>query len=134
MEEKSREELEYSELTEDIIAAAIKVQRAIGPGMLESTYEVCLAHELRQRKHVVETQVSLPLHYEELEIPNAFRLDLVIDNCVVVELKSVNSFNDAHHAQLKTYLRFSGHVVGLLINFAAWPLKNGGIKRVLYEK
>jgi GxxExxY protein len=132
-EEKSRETLIYSELTEDIIAAAIKVQRTIGPGMLESTYEACLAYELRQRNHIVETQVLLSLQYEGLEISNAFRLDLVIDNKVVVELKSVDSLSDAHFAQLKTYLRFSDYSVGLLINFLAWPLRNGGIKRVVYE-
>lgn len=134
MAEESREKMEpylYPELTESILAAAFKVQRALGPGLLESAYAACLIHELRQKGHQVLTELEVEIDYEGLRIPNAFRLDLLVDNAVIVELKTVERLLDVHHAQVMSYLRFSGCQVGLLLNFWAWPLKEGGIKRVV---
>lgn len=120
----------HSELTDSILAAAIEVQRALGPGLLESAYEACLSHRLRQMGHTVLTQVGLDIRYEGLVVPNAFRMNLVVDDRVVVELKTAERLLDIHQAQLASYLRFSGHQVGLLLNFWSWPLKDGGIKRI----
>lgn len=120
-----------SELTERIIGCAIQVQRRLGPGLLESTYEACLAYELKKAGLSVRQQVWVDIDYDELRVERAYRMDLVVNDLVVVELKTVDLIVDAHEAQVFTYLRFSGKAVGLLINFWAWPLKDGGIKRVL---
>jgi len=134
MKEARREEFLHRELTESIIAAAIKVQRALGPGLMESAYEVCLAHELKKMGHEVLIQVPLDITYDDLHVPSAYRMDMVVDGLVVLELKTVDALIDLHHAQLFSYLRFSGLEVGLLLNFWAWPLKDGGIKRVVRTK
>ena len=119
----------HADLTEAVIGAAIRVQRALGPGLLESAYEACLAHELRLEGHRVERQVELGLSYRGLEIPQAFRMDLLVDDLVVVELKVVQAFTDAHKAQILSYLRFSGKPLGLLLNFGAYPMARHGIRR-----
>jgi GxxExxY protein len=123
--------LEFEALTERIIGAAIKVQRALGSGLLESAYEACLAYELQQQGIPSEAQVPLEIRYGALVIPNAYRMDMVVAEAVVLELKTVEKLVPAHEAQLMTYLRFGGKRLGLLLNFWAWPLKEGGIKRVL---
>ncbi|HJV90031.1 MAG TPA: GxxExxY protein [Holophagaceae bacterium] len=123
--------LELEALTERILGCAIQVQRKLGPGLLESTYQACLAHELRKAGISVESEVMLDLQYDELLIERAYRLDLLIEGKVVVELKTLDRLLDVHQAQLQTYLRFSNHRLGLLLNFWRWPLKDGGIKRVI---
>jgi GxxExxY protein len=123
--------LELESLTEAILGCAIKVQRNLGPGLLESANETCLAYELEKAGLRVERQLLLDITYGELQLPGAYRMDLLVEDRVVIELKTVERLTDFHDAQLLTYLRFSGHRIGLLINFWRWPLKDGGIKRIL---
>lgn len=123
----------HMEVTEAIIGAAIKVQKALGPGLLEEAYKLCLAHTLRKEGHTVRREVRLDITYEGLCVPNAYVLDLIVDDKVVVEGKTVDHLGDIHVAQVNSYLRFSGLEVGLLINFRAWPLKQG-LRRVINTK
>jgi GxxExxY protein len=123
--------LSHRELTERIIGAAMKVHSVLGPGLLESAYEECLSLELHLRGLNSERQVSLPVVYEGLKLNCGYRMDLVVENTVVLELKAVDALLPIHEAQLMTYLRLSGHNVGLLINFNAVRLKKGLIRRVL---
>lgn len=125
--------MEYEGLTAEIIGAAMKVQQVLGPGMLEATYRSCLAYELRNRGHRVREEVGLSIHYEGLVISNAYRLDLLVDECAVIELKALEKLLPVHEAQLATYMRFAAKPVGLLLNFWAWPLKQGGIKRIVWN-
>ena len=113
----SGEELEFKDLTERIIGCAMAVQRQLGPGLTEATYEACLAYELRKAGMEVQQQVGVDLHYGDLFIPNAGRMDLLVDGEIVVELKAVDRLTDAHQAQVFTYLRFGHKRVGLLLNF-----------------
>jgi GxxExxY protein len=115
----------HKELTKDIIAKAMKVHSALGPGLLESTYERCLEYELRLAGLQVESQKSLSLIYGEMVIDQAYRLDLLINNTVVVEIKAVSEITETHEAQVLTYLRLTGCRVGLLINFYEKHLKDG---------
>ena len=115
------------------IEAAIAVHSALGPGLLESAYEACLAHELRSRGLIVLTQVALPILYRGLAIDAGYRLDLLVNSTVIVELKTVKKILPIHEAQLLSYLRLSGHHVGLLINFHV-PLLKDGIKRMLNDR
>ena len=124
-------DLELESLTEVILGCAIKVQRNLGPGLLESAYETCLAYELEKAGLRVQRQLLLDIAYGELQLPGAYRMDLLVDDRIVIELKTVERLTDFHDAQLLTYLRFSGRRIGLLINFWRWPLKDGGIKRIL---
>ena len=117
-------------LTEAIIAAAIEVHRSLGPGLLESAYEACLLYELAQRGLRVEQQKALPVSYKGVKLDCAYRLDLVVEELVIVEIKTVEQLLPIHHAQLLSYLRLSGCVVGLLINFNTRVLREG-IKRVV---
>ncbi|WLT33575.1 GxxExxY protein [Geothrix sp. PMB-07] len=103
----------------------------MGPGLLESAYEACLAFELEKAGLRVQRQVSLDIIYEGIQIPAAYRLDLLVEDHIVLELKTVERLTDAHEAQLLTYLRFSAKRLGFLLNFWRWPLKEGGIKRIL---
>ena len=112
-------------LTGVIVDAAMKVHTALGPGLLEGAYQVCLAHELRRRGIQVETQVALPVIYETTRIDVGYRLDLLVDGCVVVELKSVSKLQPVHEAQLLSYLKLGHYPVGLLINFNVARLKDG---------
>ena len=122
----------HQDITQAVIEAAIKVQKALGPGLLEDVYKTCLAHALRQSGHRAQREVRLDIAWEELCVPNAYIMDLVVDDKVVVEAKTVERFVDAHFAQLNTQLRFTRLEVGLLLNFRAWPLRDGGIKRVVH--
>jgi len=124
----------HMDVTEAIIGAAIKVQKALGPGLLEAPYKACLAHTLREQGHKVLQEVGLDVTFESLCISNAYALDLIVDDKVVVEAKAVDHLADVHVAQVNSYLRFSGLEVGLLVNFRAWPLKEGGLKRVIDAK
>ena len=123
--------LELESLSDVILGCAIKVQRELGPGLLESAYEACLAYELEKAGLRVQRQVPLDITYGEVQIPGAYRVDLLVEDQIVLELKTVERLTDFHDAQLLTYLRFSGKRVGLLLNFWRWPLKDGGIKRIL---
>ncbi len=107
-----------------ILDAAFKVHTNLGPGLLESVYETCLAHEIRKSGVKVETQVSLPILYDGVRLESALRLDLVAANCVIVEVKSVEMLHPIHEAQLLTYLKLSGIRLGYLFNFNVIRLKN----------
>jgi GxxExxY protein len=117
-------------ITGQVIGAAIDVHRALGPGLLESAYEACLAFELAGRGLMVERQKPLPIKYKEVELEAGYRLDLLVDRKVVVELKPVEHIAPIHKTQLLTYLRLSGYRVGLLINLNVKVLKSG-IHRVV---
>lgn len=112
-------------VTGAIIGAAIEVHRVLGPGLLESTYEQCLAFELRERGLKVELQKPVPVIYREITIDCAYRLDLLVANRVIVEIKAVERLAPIHHAQLLSYMKLSGYHVGLLINFNVPVLKEG---------
>lgn len=114
-----------------VVDSAIAVHRALGPGLLESVYEACLAEELRQRGLVVERQVGAPIIYGNARLEVGFRLDLLVDKCVVVEIKSIDALASIHTAQVLTFLRFSGLRLGYLINFNSTLLKNGLRRLVL---
>ena len=112
-------------MTHEVIGAAIAVHRAMGPGLLESVYQVCLAHELRRRRVAFQTGVRLPIIYNGEALKTHLRLDLLVENQLVVELKSVEHVLPIHTAQLLTYLKLSGHRLGLLINFNVTRLVDG---------
>lgn len=120
----------FEAITHEIIGGAMEVHKAFGPGLLEAAYEACLVHELVNRGFSVERQLRVPVEYKGLKIDCAFRLDLLVEKCVVVEVKAVETLQPIHLAQILTYLRLMGRRVGLLINFNARVLKDG-IKRVL---
>ncbi len=117
-------------LTEQILSCAFKVHSALGPGLLESAYEECLYYELNKAGLHAEKQKPMPLVYEDVKLDAGYRIDLLVENRVVVEIKSVEALNDVHMAQIITYLKLSGCRIGLLLNFNVASLKNG-IKRVI---
>ena len=119
-----------NEVSGQIVDAAMKVHTALGPGLLESAYEGCLAYELRKRGLKVGTQVGLPVVYEGANIEVGYRIDLLVENLVIVELKAVDKIAPIHEAQLLTYLKLSGKRLGLLVNFNVLHLKDG-IKRMV---
>jgi len=119
-------------LTHDIIGAAIEVHRLLGPGLLESAYEECLVHELTIRNLSVERQVPVPLVYKAIKLECGYRLDIVVEKKVVLELKSIDGFAPVHEAVMLTYLRLSGIRVGLLVNFNVKVLKDG-IRRFVFD-
>lgn len=122
--------MEINDLTQIILNCSYKVHSALGPGLLENAYEECLFYELKLSGVNVEKQKVLPLVYHDVKLDSGYRLDLLVENKVVVELKSIENFNDVHLAQVLTYLKLSKCKVGLLINFNVKSLKNG-IKRVV---
>jgi GxxExxY protein len=113
------------ELTGGIIGAAIEVHRCLGPGLLESCYEECLARELQLRSVVFERQKGLPVVYKDVKLECGYRIDLLVDSRIVVELKAIETIAPVHEAIVLTYLRLSGCKVGLLINFNVAVLKDG---------
>ena len=123
--------LRYEEITQVILGAAIEVHKTLGPGLLESVYEVCLCHELDLRGLHYVCQVDLPVTYKSRELDCGYRLDVVVEDAVILELKSVEKLLPIHEAQLLTYLRLSGKTVGFLINFNVPVLKQGIVRRVL---
>ena len=127
---QNQSKLHMNKITEEIIAAAIEVHRNLGPGLLESAYEACLVFELRDRGLVFEQQKPLPIIYRDVVVEVGYRLDLLVENSVVVELKSVERLEPIHQAQLLSYLKLSGYELGLLINFNVRMLKHG-IKRLV---
>ena len=114
-----------------VIDAAMKVHSALGPGLLESAYEACLAHKLRQRGYTIETQALLPVVYDSQRIDAGYRLDMLVAYTVIVELKAVEKVLPIHEAQLLSYLKLSGKPIGLLINFNVQHLRDGITRRVL---
>ena len=113
-----------------VVDAAMTVHSALGPGLLESAYEACLAHELRKRGLRVECQVGLPVIYDGVRLDLGYRLDMVVEGCVIVEVKTVEAVAPVHEAQLLSYLKLSAIPVGLLINFHVAHLRQG-IKRMI---
>ena len=127
------ERAELNGISRKIIGGAIEVHRALGPGLLESAYETCLAYELAGLGLTVERQKQLPISYKDIELDTAYRLDLLVERKVIVELKAVEQVYPLHKNQLLTYLKLSGLELGLLINFNVRVLKDG-ISRVIYDK
>ncbi len=121
--------MEINDLTENILKCAFTVHTALGPGLLESAYEECLYYELRQNGLFVEKQRVLPLIYKEVKLDAGYRIDLLVEKRVVLEIKSIEAFADVHIAQVLTYLKLSCCKIGLLLNFNVASLKNG-IKRL----
>ncbi|MGH7699290.1 MAG: GxxExxY protein [Gemmatimonadales bacterium] len=121
-----------NELTAQVIGAAIEVHRALGPGLLESTYEACLVHELAERELHAERQKALPATYKGVRVDSGYRIDLLVEREVIVELTAVTHIEPIHEAQLLSYLKLSGRHVGLLINFNVKRL-SAGIRRLVYE-
>ncbi len=122
--------MEINDITHEILDSAYKVHSALGPGLLESAYKACLAYELKKKGLKVEIEKPVPLIYEEVKLDYGYRIDILVEEKVVIELKTVESFNDVHIAQVLTYLRFAEKKVGLLINFNVKSLKTG-IKRLI---
>ena len=120
----------HEQLTGAIIAAAIEVHREVGPGVLESAYEECLCHELTLRGLKFRRQVALPLNYKGVHLDCGYRIDLIVEDTVLLELKAVEKLLPIHEAQLLTYLKLAKLKVGLLINFNVALLKDGIIRRV----
>jgi GxxExxY protein len=116
------------EVSREIITAAMKVHSALGPGLLESAYEACLAHELRKAGLKVDLQVGLPVVYDGIKLDLGYRIDMLVEDLVIVEIKAVDAIAPVHQAQVISYLKLSGNSLGLLINFNVAHLKDG-IKR-----
>ncbi len=122
--------MEINQITERIIGAAINVHKELGPGLLESAYQACLYYELQKTGLKVEKEVPLPLVYEDVHLECGYRVDLLVENKVIIELKSVDNLADIHTAQVLTYLKLSNNKIGLLINFNVVILVNG-IRRLI---
>lgn len=122
---------DVNQLTRRIIGAAITVHRFLGPGLLESTYQVCLAAELRENGMRVDRHVPVPVIYRDIKLECGYRIDLLVEHSVVVELKVARALDPVFSAQVLTYLRLAELQVGLLFNFGAEALANGGIRRIV---
>jgi GxxExxY protein len=121
---------ETEEIARAVVDAAIAVHRTLGPGLLESAYEACLAHELERRGRVVARQTALPVIYHSVKLEAGYRIDMIVDGAVIVEVKAIEAVAPLHEAQLLTYMRLSQRRLGLLINFNVTLLKQG-IKRMI---
>jgi GxxExxY protein len=121
---------DLNDLSNEIIGLAIKVHRALGPGLLESSYKECFYYEILQSGYFAEKEKPLPLIYETIKLDIGYRIDLLVESKLVIEIKSVDALSDIHTAQVLTYLKLSGNRLGLLINFTVALLKNG-IKRLV---
>lgn len=122
--------MKLNQITENIIGASIEVHQNLGPGLLESSYQKCLSYEINQLGLDVKEQVPMPIIYKEVHLEHGYRMDLLIEEKIVVEVKTVEAFTDVHIAQLLTYLKLGDFKLGLLINFHVDILKNG-IKRLI---
>jgi GxxExxY protein len=122
--------MNINHLTGEVIGAAIEVHKHLGPGLLESAYEECLCHELGLRKITYERQKLLPINYKMVRLDCGYRLDVVVEGNIILELKSCENIEDIHKAQLLTYLRLSGLKLGLILNFNV-PIMKEGIVRVV---
>ena len=114
-----------NKITEKIIGAAIEVHKTLGPGLLESAYQECLLFELKNLGLEVKKEISLPIIYKDIKLDHGYRIDLLVENKIVLELKTVESFTDVHTAQILTYMKLGNYPLGLLINFHTKLLKNG---------
>jgi GxxExxY protein len=123
--------MEINEITQKVIGCAIEVHKNLGPGLLESAYEECLAFELHKAGLSFRRQQPTPVIYKDIKLDCGYRIDILVENCVVIELKVVDEFNPVHHAQILTYMKFSEMKVGLLLNFNVTVLKNG-IRRFVF--
>lgn len=119
-------------ITENIIGAAIEVHKALGPGLLESAYRDCLHYELIEMGYFVKKEVTQPIVYKDIKLDHGYRIDLLVENLIVIELKTVENFTDVHTAQILTYLKLGNYPIGLLLNFHTKLLKNG-IKRFIND-
>lgn len=117
--------MEINELTEKVIGCAIEVHRTLGPGLLESAYQECLYYELKNLEIYVERELNLPIIYKDIKIDYGYRIDLLVENKLVIELKTVEKFTDVHFAQILTYMKLGEFSTGLLINFNSKLLKDG---------
>jgi GxxExxY protein len=122
--------METNQITHEILDAAYTVHTNLGPGLLESSYQACLIYELKKKGLNLESEKGLPLIYEEVKLDCGYRIDILVESKVIIELKTVEAFTDVHIAQLLTYLKLSGCKVGLLLNFHTKSLKDG-IKRLI---
>jgi GxxExxY protein len=120
--------MEINKITEIIIGCAIEVHKNLGPGLLESAYEECLAYELQNSNLKIERQKAIPVIYKEIKLECGYRIDILVEDTVVIELKSIDAFNPVHKAQILTYMKFADKSIGLLINYNVTLLKSG-IKR-----
>jgi len=120
----------FEDITKVIIGCAIDVHKELGPGLLESAYEECLYYELQKAGLIVEKQKAIPVVYKEIKLDCGYRADIIVENKIVIELKTVDEFNPVHEAQILTYLKFADKKLGLLINFNVLRLKDG-IKRYI---
>jgi len=118
------------EVTGKIIGAAIEVHKQLGPGLLESAYQICLAREMELRGINFEREKPLPIIYKGTSLDQGYRLDFLVEDSIIVELKSVKKLNEIHHAQTLSYLKLANLQLGLLLNFNVIRLKQGGIKRI----
>ena len=119
-----------NQLTNEIIGSAIEVHRNLGPGLLESTYEECMAFELQDRDLIIKRQHEIPVFYKGIQLEQNYRIDLLVNNQVIVELKSIKKIEPIHDAQLLTYLKLANKKYGLLLNFNV-PVMKQGIRRLL---
>lgn len=122
-----------NEISNKVIGRALKVHSALGPGLLESAYKECLFYEIMKEGLHVQKEVPMPIIYEEIKLDHGYRIDLLVENRVVIEIKTVDAFIDVHFSQVLTYLRLGGYKLGLLINFQVQSLKNG-IRRVINDR
>ena len=120
----------YDKITENIIGAAIEIHRALGPGLLESAYQECLYFELKSMGYFVQKEISQSIIYKDIKLDHGYRIDLLVEHKIVVELKTVEKFTDVHTAQILTYMKLGDYPLGLLLNFNTKLLKNG-IKRFI---
>jgi GxxExxY protein len=127
----TQKEYKYSDITEKIIGCAIEVHKQLGPGLLESAYEECLFYELVNAKMHVKKQLALPLVYKDIKLESGYRIDLMVENQVIVEIKSVDAIADIHKAQMMTYMKLAGIKIGLLMNFNVTRLKDGIIRWII---
>lgn len=122
--------MSYDKITENIIGCAIEVHKALGPGLLESAYQECLLYELKAIGYSVRKEVVQPIVYKEITLDHGYRIDLLVENKIVIELKTVEKFTNVHTAQILTYMKLGDYPLGLLLNFNTKLLKNG-IKRFI---
>lgn len=122
--------MDINELSNKIIGAAIEVHKTLGPGLLESTYEKCLSYELVLRKFTIEQQKVVPVKYKGIELDCGYRLDIIVENQIILELKACDQIEPIHEAQLLTYLKLTGLKIGLLLNFNV-PMMKEGIVRIV---
>lgn len=122
--------MDLNKLSSQVIGSAIEVHRVLGPGLLESAYQKCLLHELRTKNLKVVEEKPMPIVYKDIKLDHGYRIDLLVEDKIVVEIKTVEYFTDVHSAQVLTYLKLGDYKLGLLLNFHTTVLKNG-IKRII---